>query len=59
MSIKISCDTCGTVLDAGCYVSIKTWGTFTFVGYLEQTIHVCNDCNKVIQDFVSSMKVGG
>lgn len=53
--INIICDICGTKLEVGTYVAIKTWGTFPTRGYVEQTIHVCSDCNGVIKKFIKSI----
>jgi len=57
--INITCDTCGIRLDAGNYVTKKTWGTFPTRGYVEETIHVCHSCNKTITDFVQSITFTG
>ncbi len=57
--IKIICDVCQKDMEGGWYSTIKTWGTYPTVGYTEQTIHVCDGCNKKIQGFIVDLKREG
>ena len=54
--IKIQCDVCKKNADDG-YVSRKTWGTFPSLGYAENTIHVCYECDKKIINFINGITV--
>ena len=57
--INITCDICKTKLEAGTYVTRKTWGTFPELGYIEHTIHVCCECDTKIDNFINSITVIG
>ena len=52
--IKIICDVCRKIADDG-YVTRKTWCTLPESGYVEETIHVCKECNEKIKNFIINL----